>query len=224
MPLSLTTAQEDALDAGRISVALLFEFFLTEGTMRAVNQRHDLSFESVTWTGLGDAIVMGGGFSSQMGLVSDAVSIAINSSLSESSGSFVNTFLSRTWHGRAVRVRQMLFVPDGSFLTVIGSNGISELNGVIEEDADYEGSGRLPVFSMTIGGGLRRLQEKELRIYSDAEQRERSASDGFFKNMATKMGQSIPFGGDWSSIPGARSGGGSAGGGTGLTGNTLVIR
>jgi hypothetical protein len=106
-----------------------------------------------------------------------------------------------------------------NFVTPIGVH--LEWNGWMDTLSTTDGTGAPSVVTLNCESGILRALDMNLTSCTDEDQRRRLSSDQFFRNVALKPSQQVPFGSSWSNIPGGGGSGGSGGGGGGFI-NGLV--
>jgi hypothetical protein len=214
MPLPLTTEARAALRTREVAVAWLLELTTDEGVLRAWDKTEALTYEAVTWEPLADAWGIEGEIRAGADLVAEPLTIWFDGARQLEDSSFVGRLLDRTWHQRAVRLRQLLLVPESNFATVIGVT--LDWRGHMDQISAPEGEAAASRVVLSCESGTFRARGRNLHTVTDADQRLRDDADASFRNMAVKPFQDVPFGTSWANIPGARSsgsGGGSGGGG-----------
>lgn len=208
MPIPLSSDARNAGRARRVSSAWLLDLYCAEGTLRVWDQ-----FEAFTFGG--DVYEAGAdkwGILSELrcgrDLVPSTLSLWLDGSGEFTPGSLIYRFIHRTWHGRRLRLRQVLFAVDSNYATPIGV--YYRWQGLMDTlPAPFGGKGPAR-FTLNAESGAFRAKQRDMTTLTDVDQRRRAANDGSFKNTAVKPFQDIPFGEEWSNIPGATANGGAA--------------
>lgn len=214
MALPLTTASRNALKAREISHAWLLELFTDEGTLRAWDKHLDIVYETDTFEGIGDKWEIAGEIRLGVDLVPEPLTLSFDGALQSDDTSFIGRLLDRTWHQRKVRIRGLILDTSSNFTTPIGVH--LDWNGWMDSIETTDAAGQPSQVILSCEGGVFRALDKHLTKCTDADQKQRNPSDAFFRNVALKPKQDVPFGKSWSKIAGTSGGGGggSFGGGS----------
>lgn len=225
MPLPITSDVRARLEARQMTTSWLLELY-TESVggspayLRGWDQSEAITYESVTYEPLGDAWGVMGEIRAGADLVAEPLTIWFDATEQLDDASFVGRLLDRRWHQRKVRLRQLITTQSSNFVTV---NGVAlEWRGFMDKIETNEGDDGPTRVTMTCESGTFRARARNMTTVTDLDQKRRDATDGSFRNIATKPFQSVPFGTSWSNIPGSRGGVGGvtgAGGGGASTGN-----
>ena len=221
MPLSLTVDTRNALAAREVACAWLLELF-TESAggspayLRGWDKSEAITYDSVSFEALGDAWGISGEIRAGADLVAEPLSIWFDGSKQLDDASFVGRLLDRRWHQRKVRVRQLLMTPSSNFVTPIGV--VLDWRGFMDTIEAPEGEGPSRV-TLNCESGTFRARARNMTTVTDMDQKRRDATDASFRNIAVKPFQSVPFGTDWSNIPGVRTSGAAGNGTPGGAGN-----
>lgn len=201
MPLPLTTPGRNALAAETIASAFLLELKTDEGTLRAWDKGHALTFETFSWEPMDSLWTITDALKSGADLVPEALTISFEGSEQYIDTSFVGRLLDRTWHQRKIRIRQLLFEPATNFITPI--EVVYDWRGYMDTIDAPEGGRVVDVLVLNSESGMFGVHDSNVRTLTDQDQRLRDANDASFRNMALKINQDVPFGVGWSAIPGS---------------------
>ncbi|HPE49721.1 MAG TPA: hypothetical protein PLR76_15060 [Hyphomonas sp.] len=219
MPLPLTTDARNALAAREVAHAWLLELFTDEGTLRGWDKPVPITYGGDDFEALGDQWGISGEIRLGADLVPEPLTITFDGAPQNDDASFVGRLLDRSWHQRRMRLRGLLLNVSSNFTTAIGIH--LDWNGWMDTISTTDAVGQPAQVILNCEGGVFRALDRNLTLCTHADQQRRSATDTFFKNVALKPQQDVPFGTKWSNIPGANGrGGGGGGGGT----NTSVIK
>jgi hypothetical protein len=214
MPLPLTTDTRDRLQSRQVGCAWLLELF-TESAggspayLRGWDKTETINYDSVDFEPLGDAWGISGEIRAGADLVAEPLTIWFDGSKQLDDASFVGRLLDRRWHQRKVRVRQLLMTSGSNFTVAVGV--ALDWRGFMDRIETPEGDDGPSRVILTCESGTFRARARNMTTVTDMDQKRRDATDASFRNIATKPFQSVPFGTDWSNIPGVRTGGGGAG-------------
>lgn len=211
MPRPISTDVRNALKSRQISSAWLFEMFCDEGVLRAWDRRKPVTFESHSIEALSDQIKISGDVQLGNELVPEPLTIEIDAAKALDSDTFIGRFVDRTWYQRRIRVRQLLLVPMSNG-TII--DPFYDWYGYMDNIDDLSGDGTPSKIILTCEGGIFRALGRNMRTYTDVDQRQIDPDDPSFVNTATKPFQSIPFGESWTNVPGYQAAAGSSSSGS----------
>lgn len=217
MPLPLDTATRNALRAGNVAHAWLLELFPDEGALRCWDKVEPITFETNVFEATENRWGIDGTVSGGANLVSQPMNIWFDGGGALDDTSFIGRLLDSTWHERAIRLRQLLLVPDGAFATVIGA--ALDWVGFMDQITDPEGGSGDYNITLKCESGTFRARGQNLHTITDKDQRLFDPDDGSFANIGLKPLQQIPFGVSWSDVPGVAASSGSATGGGSTGGN-----
>lgn len=213
MPLPLSTAQRNALRARRVSIVWLFEIELDEETIRICSLDEAVNYDGHSWAAGVDSWDITGRIGSSSNLTPEPLTISFDGGDQFTPGTVTYRILNQTWHLRPVKLIGLMLDPDTS--SPIGE--FVNWEGSAEEIQASDITRGPSTIVLTCEGGSFRALSRNLTRCTDADQRLRVATDGFFRNTGIKPSQNIPFGVSWSNAPGTgninRNGGGGGGGG-----------
>lgn len=221
MPLPLTTAARNALAAREVAHAWLLELFTDEGTLAAWDKTIPITYDSTDFEALADQWEISGEIRLGADLVPEPLTLTFDGAAQSDDTSFVGRLLDRTWHQRRMRLRGLLLDTSSNFTSAIGVH--LDWNGWMDTINVTDAVGQPAQVVLGCEGGVFRALDRNMTVCTDPDQRRRSATDAFFRNVALKPTQDVPFGTTWANIPGGngRGGGGSGGGGGG---NGSIVR
>jgi hypothetical protein len=220
MPLPLTTDARNALAAREVAVAWLLDLYTDEGTLRCWDKGIPITYSGDTYEALSDRWRIEGEVKVGADLTPEPLTISFDGAAQSDDTSFVGRLVDRTWHQRRMRLRGLLLNVSSNFVTPIGIH--IEWNGWMDTISTSDATGAPSIVTLNCESGILRALDMNLTTCTDEDQRRRSSTDAFFRNVALKPAQQVPFGSSWSAIPGGGgSGGGTApGGGGGARGRT----
>lgn len=200
MPLPLDSDTRDALRARRVAIAWLLDIECEGGALYVWNQRFPMSYDhdyesGETKWGIASELRCG------RDLVPQPLTIWLDGATQFDPDSFTGRFLARKWHTRPIRLRQLICVPGTNFATPVGIG--YEWRGFIDTITAPWGQKGQNRITLNCESGTFRARARNMTTLTDADQRVRDPSDGAFKNTATKPYQDLPFGDNWSNIPGS---------------------
>lgn len=209
MPRPLTAAGRAALQSRTIAVVYLFEVLTDEGAMRINSWGMDISYDGSTWDAAPDEWTLPDGIPISKALVPETFSMEFDGTGKNDTGTFIGLLLSRTWHQRPVRFFGLLLnTTDYSVIDVF-----YEWRGKLDGAPQQRAIGSPSLVTLKCESGVFRAQERNMSTVSHSDQVRRDPTDTFFKDMAIKQDQQVPYGIEWNKIPGYRPGGGNGFGG-----------
>lgn len=211
MPRPLTASARAALQARTLAVTYLFEASPDEGVQRINSWSKDITYDSATWSAAPGKWELPNGIPISQALVPSTFNMIFDGGHEADTAEFIGLLLSRTWHQRPCRfIGLLLNTTDYSVI-----DQFYEWHGVMDRIVSSKEVGQPATVSFSLESGVFRAQEANNQTVSDNDQKRRDATDTMFRNMAIKQDQQIPFGLEWSKVPGYRPGGSSGGGGGG---------
>jgi hypothetical protein len=206
MPLPLTTDARNALEAREVAVAWLLDLYTDEGTLRCWDKHIAITYGGDTYEALGDRWRIDGEIKLASDLVAEPLTILFDGAPQTEDTAFVGRLLDRGWHQRRMRLRGLLLNVASNFTTAIGVH--LEWNGWMDTIETTDAMGQPSLVKLTCEGGIFRAIDRNMTLCTDSDQRRRDPDDAFFRNVALKPSQDVPFGTKWSNIPGSSGGGG----------------
>lgn len=200
MPLPLSTAARNAINAREVAVAWFIELYCDEGTLRGWDQFESVSYSGDTFEPIGSGWSVAGQIKAGAGLVAESLTLSFDGGGQYDDASFIGRLLDRSWHQRRVRIRNVCFNVSSNFVTPIDT--IFEWVGFMDTITAPEALRSGSKIILNCESGTFRARARNLRTVTDADQRLRDASDASFRNIATKPFQDVPFGVDWATLPG----------------------
>jgi hypothetical protein len=214
MPLPLTTAARNALAAGNVALAWLLTIETDEETLRGWDKNISISYGGHTYEPLGEKFSIAGTINMGVDLVPEQLSFTFDGVDQSDDASFIGRLLDNSWHQRRVTLVGLVLNPATNFTQVIGEH--ITWKGWLDTIKTADAVGAVSQVTLNCESGVFRALDFNPTTCSDADQKRRLSSDQFFRNVALKPQQDVPFGTGWSNIPGGGSGrGGSGGGGSG---------
>ena len=211
MPRPLTAAGRAALQARTIAVAYLLEVATDEGALRINSYGTSITYLGDLYSPAPKEWTLPDGIPISKALVPETFTMEFDAGDENDTGTFLGTLLTRTWHQRPVRFFGLL-------LDTTNDSVIDEFftwRGKLDTLPIQTNAGRPATAIMNCESGVFRAQERNFTTVSHNDQKRRDPTDTFFRDMAVKQDQQVPFGISWSKIPGYRPGGGNGGGGGG---------
>jgi|GEM_PF-2087603 len=208
MPLPLTTDARAALEAREVAIAWLLDLYTDEGTLRCWDQAIPITYGGDTYEALQDRWRIEGEIKIGADLTPEPLTIAFDGAPQTDDASFIGRLLDRTWHQRRMRLRGLLMNVSSNFVTAIGVH--MTWNGWMDTISTSDGVGTASVVTLNCESGILRALDMNLTACTDEDQRRRLSTDQFFRNVALKPAQQVPFGTKWINIPGGGSSGGPA--------------
>lgn len=208
MPLPLDTATRNALAAREIAHAWLLELFCqsaggTPVTLRGWDKTEAITYGGSTFEPLGDGWGIAGEIRAGADLVAEPLTIWFDGALQLDDASFVGRLVDLKWHQRRVRLRQLLLTPTSNFVTAVGV--AYDWRGFMDTLDAPEGDSGPSRVVLNCESGTFRARARNMTTVTDRDQRLRDANDASFRNIAMKPFQDIPFGTNWSNVPGYRA-------------------
>lgn len=222
MPLPLTTGARNALAAREVAHAWLLELFTDEGTLAAWDKTIPITYDSTDFEPLSDQWGISGEIRLGADLVPEPLTITFDGAPQNDDASFVGRLLDSTWHQRKMRLRGLLLDTSSNFTSAIGVH--LDWNGWMDTISVTDAIGQPAQVVLNCEGGVFRALDRNFTTCTHADQLRRSATDTFFKNVALKPTQDVPFGTSWKNIPGGNGRGGGSGGSGGGGGNNSIIK
>lgn len=213
MPLPLTTDARNALAAREVAHAWLLDLYTDEGTLRCWDQGIAITYGGDTYEALGDRWRIEGEIKIGADLSPEPLTIGFDGAPQSDDASFIGRLVDRTWHQRRMRLRGLLMNVASNFVTPIGIH--LEWNGWMDTISTSDGSGAPSIVTLNCESGILRALDMNLTTCTDEDQRRRLSTDQFFRNVALKPAQQVPFGTTWGKIPGGGHNGGTYTGGGG---------
>ena len=198
MPRPLTAAGRAALEARELAFVYLFEIITDEGAQRINTWSTDLSYDGEVWGAAPDQWKLPTGIPISKALVPETFSLEFDGGLEDLSGFFIGQLLQRTWHQRPVRFFGLVL--NLSDLSVIDT--FYEWRGKCDRIVVQSNAGRPALIQVHCESGVFRAQEANDSRVAHNDQVRRDATDTFFKDMAVKQNQQVPYGISWSKVPG----------------------
>lgn len=211
MPLPLTTDARNALAAREVAHAWLLDLYTAEGTLRCWDKSVPITYGGDDYEPLGDRWRIDGEVKIGVDLTPEPLTLSFGGAPQSDNASFLGRLVDRTWHQRRMRLRGLLLDVSSNFTTAIGVH--LEWNGFMDTLQTSDGVGAPSTVILNCEGGLLRALDRTLTTCTDTDQKRRLSTDQFFRNVALKPSQEVPFGTAWSNIPGGRGYGQSGGGG-----------
>lgn len=162
------------IDEGRFSIRWMLRFDLDSGATGIWTDAYTLSFEGVTYAGIAgnlDVSPIPGSTS----LDSDRVAVTV----SGLSTAVTTIIANETWHQRPA-VLYCAFLDDAGAV----QHAVARFAGFLDDLSISDASGDVCTVSMSIESNNRELNRSTGDTRSDASQRRRLSSDGFFKHAA----------------------------------------
>lgn len=200
MPLPMSSPTRDAMRARNVAQAWLLELFCTGVTLRIWDQRNPTTIDGVAFEAGEDKWGIASEIKCGRDLVPQPLVLWLDGATQFVEGSFTQRFLAAKWHTRRIRLRQLICVPGTNFTVAIGV-GYDFLGFMDTIDAPF-GKGVSRIGLNTESGGFR-AKGRYMTTMTDADQRRRAPADGSLKNIGIKPTQEVPFGENWSNIPGS---------------------
>jgi hypothetical protein len=213
MPLPLTTDARNALAAREVAHAWLLDLYTGEGTLRCWDKGVPITYGGDTYEALGDRWRIEGEIKVGVDLTPEPLTLSFDGAPQSEDASFVGRLVDRTWHQRRMRIRGLLLDVSSNFTTAIGVH--LEWNGWMDTLQTSDGVGGPSTIILNCEGGILRALDRNMTTCTDADQKRRLSTDQFFRNVALKPSQEVPFGTEWKNIPGGPGYGGGGGGGGG---------
>lgn len=211
MPLPLTTTARAALSAREVAHSWLLDLYTDEGTLRGWDKQIPVTYNSNTYEPLSDTWGISGEIRLGADLVPEPLTITFDGAPQNDDTSFVGRLLDRSWHQRRMRLRGLLLFTGSNLTTPLGVH--LDWNGWMDTITVTDAVGQPAQVVLGCEGGVFRALDRNMTTCTDPDQRRRSATDSFFKNVALKPTQDVPFGTTWANIPGGGGRGGGGGGG-----------
>ena len=201
MSRTLTTAMSNATTASVVRPIFLIKMAFDSDTLNIWNGVGDLTFDSATYSGLGDLLAI-----SQIDESSDISAKGINVTLTGLKSSFLSLALNEDYQGRALTVYLGAFDSTGSLIAdpVVVFSGFMDVMTITE-------SGDSSTISLAVENKLIAFERTKERRYTPEDQKIDFPNDRGFEYVADTARQEIIWGGR-SSVIGAY--GGPAGGNT----------
>lgn len=203
MPLPVSSPTRAAMRARNVAQAWLLELFCTGGTLRIWDQRNANTIDGSAYEAGEDKWGITSEIKCGRDLVPQPLVLWLDGATQFVDGSFTKRFLASKWHTRRVRLRQLICVPGTNFTVAIGV-GYDFLGFMDTIDLPF-GKGASKV-GLNCESGSFRAKSRYMTTVTDADQRRRDATDGSLKNIGLKPQQEVPFGEEWSNIPGSIGG------------------
>lgn len=201
MSRTLTTAMSNAATASVVRPIFLVKMVFDSTTLNIWNGVGDLTFDSATYSGLGDLLSI-----SQIDESSDISARGINVTLTGLKNSFLSLALNEDYQGRALTVYLGAFDSTGSLIAdpVVVFSGFMDVMTITE-------SGDSSTISLAVENKLIAFERTKERRYTPEDQKIDFPNDRGFEYVADTARQEIIWGGR-SSVIGAY--GGPSGGNT----------
>jgi len=213
MPLPLTTDARNALNAREVAIAWLLDLYTDEGTLRCWDKGIPITYGGDAYEALSDRWRVDGEIRLGADLAAEPLTLVFDGAPQSDDTSFVGRLVDRAWHQRRMRLRGLLLDTSSNFTTAIGIH--MEWNGWMDTLQTSDAPGQPASIVLSCEGGILRALDRNLTTCTDTDQKRRLSTDQFFRNVALKPSQDVPFGTTWANIPGGQGGsnGGSFGGG-----------
>lgn len=205
MPLPLSTAARNAINAREVAFAWFVELHCDEGVLRGWDQFETITYGGQTYEPLGSTFSIVGELKAGGGLVAESLTVSFDGGGQYDDASFVGRLLDRSWHQRRIKIWNVCFDTSSNFVTAIGT--VLEWYGYMDTIDAPEGSRGQSQIILNCESGTFRARARNLRTLTDVDQKLRDATDASFRNIAVKPFQDVPFGISWANIPGVVAGG-----------------
>ncbi len=172
--LALPSGIEDLLEEGRYAIRYMILAELDSGDAGLWNDSYSLSYEGVTYTPLAGNMVVSE-IPASSNLDSDRVQIQVTNLLPAVAGFLDND----DWHQRPATLF-LAFLDEAQAVQHV----MARFSGFLDTAETEDAADGLCVLTFSIESNARELDRESGDTRSDASQRQRSATDGFFKHAA----------------------------------------
>lgn len=172
--LALPSGIQDLLEEGRYAIRYMILAELDGGAAGLWNDTYALSYDDVTYTPLAGNMTVSE-IPASSNLDSDRVQIQVSNLLPSVAGFLEND----DWHQRPATLF-LAFLDEAQAVQHV----MARFSGYLDTAETEDAAGGLAVLTFSIESNARELDRASGDTRSDASQRRRSATDGFFKHAA----------------------------------------
>lgn len=172
--LTIPSGVQDLIDAGRFQLRWMIKFQLDTGATGVWNDTYSVTHESVTYAPLGGNMTFDA-IPGSTNLASDRVQVTVTHLLP----AITTVIANEIWHQRPATL-YLAILDDAQAVQHV----IPRFSGFLDEIEISDAADDLIKLTMTIESNNRELSRSSGAVRSDASQRRRSATDGFFKHAA----------------------------------------
>lgn len=174
-----------ALDSGRFRVRCLLNVDMPDGPFAIWDDVGSIAVSGVTYHGAAGRFTV-----AQTTSVSDLGSRGCDVTLSGLDPDVSNDVEAEGWHQRPVTIHRAILAEDAPQVVHL----LPVFAGFLDQLVRKETGGGQSVLTFKCEASARELQRKGARTRSDADQRRRDATDGFFKHVVNSVNQPITWG------------------------------